>query len=112
MSGNGSILWLMFSILQAILAFTGILPSEMVILQTLLGGNSIAFFILFLYFMFRKTPKSLINADYNKSERSIRVRTEDGKTITVDEPAKSAFSEKVVILMWFVSLVVGTLTFL
>jgi hypothetical protein len=112
MSGNGSILWLMFSILQAILAFTGILPSEMAILQTLLGGNSIAFFILFLYFMFRKTPKSLVDETYTKSERTIRVRAEDGKTITVDQPAKSAISEKVVIFMWFAALVVGTLSFL
>ena len=43
MSGNGSIVWLMFSILQALLAFTGVLPSEMAILQAILGGNSIGF---------------------------------------------------------------------
>jgi len=43
MTGNGSVVWLMFSILQALLAFTGVLPSEMAILQYILGGNSVGF---------------------------------------------------------------------
>ena len=48
MAGNGSIVWLMLSVLQAILAFTGVLPPEMIILETILGGNSIAFFAILL----------------------------------------------------------------
>ena len=64
MTGNGSIVWLMLSVLQAFLAFTGVIPPELSLLETILGGNSVGFFIIFLYFMFKRKPEGFLDSDY------------------------------------------------
>ena len=107
MSGNGSIVWLMFSILQALLAFTGVLPSEMAILQAILGGNSIGFFIIFLYFMFKKKPKGFLDSNYDKDERTVRVKDENGKNQEVGQKSEGSRWERWTSLLWFISLFVG-----
>ncbi len=112
MSGNGSVLWLMFSILQALLAFTGVLPSEMAILQAILGGNSIGFFIIWLYFMFKKKPKGFLDSHYDQDERTIRVKDEEGKSHEVAQKSEGSRWEKWASLLWFTSLIVGFQTIL
>ena len=112
MAGNGSVVWLMLSVLQAILAFTGILPPEMVILETILGGNSIAFFALFLYFMFKRKPKGFINSDYSKSERTVWKVDESGNTVEVPEKSEGSRWERWASVLWFVTLIFGTFSIL
>jgi len=112
MAGNGSILWLMLSVLQAILAFTGVLPPEMVILETILGGNSIAFFVVFLYFMFKRKPKGFLDSDYSKAERTLRITDESGKTAEVPEKSKGSRWERWASILWFITLIFGTASIL
>ena len=112
MAGNGSIVWLMLSILQAILAFTGILPPEMIILETILGGNSIAFLAIFLYFMFKRKPKGILDSDYDKSERTVRMVDETGNTVEVPQNSEGSKWEKWASLLWFVTLIFGTFSIL
>ncbi len=112
MAGNGSIVWLMLSVLQAILAFTGILPPEMVILETILGGNSVAFLAIFLYFMFKRKPKGFLDSDYSKSERTVRMVDEAGKTVEVPEKSKGSKWETWISIIWFITLVTGTISIL
>ena len=112
MAGNGSIVWLMLSVLQAILAFTGILPPEMIILETILGGNSIAFFAIFLYFMFKRKPKGILNSDYDKSERTVRMVDETGTIVEVPQKSEGSKWEKWASILWFVTLIFGTFSIL
>ncbi|RAH15634.1 MAG: hypothetical protein CMB56_002110 [Methanobacteriota archaeon] len=107
MSGNGSILWLMFSILQAFLAFSGVIPSEMAILQTVLGGNSLAFLAIYLYFMFKNKPKGFLDSKYDKDERSIRVKDENGVNQEVGQKPEGSRWEKWASMLWFLSLIIG-----
>ena len=107
MTGNGSVVWLMFSILQALLAFTGVLPSEMAILQYILGGNSVGFFIIFLYFMFKKKPKGFLDSSYDQSERTVRTLDEAGKLIEVPQKSEGSFLERWASILWFIGLVSG-----
>lgn len=112
MSGNGSVLWLMFSILQAFLAFSGIIPSEMAILQTILGGNSVAFLVIYLYFMFKNKPKGFLESHYDKDERSIRVTDENGVNHEVGQKAEGSRWERWASILWFISLIIGFQAFL
>ena len=112
MAGNGSIVWLMLSVLQAILAFTGILPPEMIILETILGGNSIAFFAIFLYFMFKRKPKRVLDSDYDKSERTVRMVDEAGNTVEMPQKSEGSKWEKWASILWFVTLIFGTFSIL
>ncbi len=110
MAGNGSIVWLMFSILQALLAFTGVLPSEMAVLQYILGGNSIGFFIIFLYFMFKKKPKGFLDSSYDQSERTVRLTDESGNLVEVPEKSEGSWLERWSSLIWFIALISGFIT--
>jgi len=112
MTGNGSILWLMLSILQAILAFTGVLPPEMVILETILGGNSIAFFVLFIYFMFKRKPKGFLDSEYSKDERTVRMTDEAGNSVEVPQTSKGSSWERWASILWFITLIFGTASIL
>lgn len=110
MTGNGSIVWLMLSVLQAILAFTGVIPPEMAILQTILGGNSIAFFFVFLYFMLKRKPDGFLDSDYSKSERTMRGVDEMGNTIDVPDKSEGSRWERWASILWFITLIFGTIS--
>ena len=112
MAGNGSIVWLMLSVLQAILAFTGVLPPEMIILETILGGNSIAFFAIFLYFMFRRKPEGFLDSEYSKSERTVRTNDEAGNSVELDQKSEGSRWERWASIFWFITLIFGTFSIL
>lgn len=112
MAGNGSIVWLMFSILQALLAFTGVLPPEMAIFQYIFGGNSIGFLIIYLYFMFKKKPKGFLEDNYDKSERTIRMVDESGKLVEVPQKSEGSTLERWSSILWFIGLIFGFITIL
>ena len=112
MAGNGAIFWLFLSILQAFLVFSGIFPPEMEILSALLGGNSVGFFFLFLYFMLKRKPKSHMDSDYNQSERTFLQRGEDGKQVEVNMKSAGSNWERWATIIWFVMLIIGTLSFI
>lgn len=112
MNGNGSIVWLMLSVLQAIFAFTGVLPPEMMILERILGGNSIAFFVLFLYFMLKRKPEGFLDSDYSTSERTTRTIDEVGNTVDLPEKSKGSRWERWASALWFIALIFGTASIL
>tara|TARA_B100001123_G_C14676809_1_gene775735 strand:- start:95 stop:433 length:339 start_codon:yes stop_codon:yes gene_type:complete len=112
MTGNGSIVWLMLSVLQAILAFTGVIPPELAILEAILGGNSIGFFIIFLYFMFRRKPKGFLDSQYDKDERTVRIKDDLGQNREVGKKSEGSTWEKWAAIFWFITLIVGTLSIL
>lgn len=112
MASNGAILWLFLSILQAFLVFSGVIPPEMELLSTLLGGNSIGFFLIFVYFMLKRKPKSVYGSDYNKSERTTLIRGEDGKHMEVDEKSSGSTWERWATLIWFVTFIIGVIGFI
>ena len=112
MASNGAVIWLFFSILQAFLVFSGIIPPGMELLSVLLGSNSIGFFLIYVYFMLKRKPKSHDGGHYNQSERTSLVSDEAGNHVEVAEVSRGSRWERWASLIWFITFIIGAVSLL